>query len=149
MNCKVCGKDSDRFVLLPIQISGKKGKNDIVCLKCAKKSSHYCKKHEIPHTSYAFSDKTLCIECTNEGVKENSYRAGEIMKNLCLQLPKEEAERLEYWAIDTGVHIDWTKEGWVLRSLIMLSLRENWTLEDTIKNVIKNKSVDGVVAPAY
>lgn len=67
MQCELCGRDTDLFVLLPTkQNNGML--NTIVCISCAEKSDSYCYLHDTPYTG--FSDGTqACILCINEAFR--------------------------------------------------------------------------------
>lgn len=72
MNCEICGKDPDSYVLLP-----KRQENGnletIACVECSESSGMYCLKHQRPHLGFT-DETTACIPCIEEKVQEEGEK---------------------------------------------------------------------------
>lgn len=143
MECEICGDTEARcHVLLPLrQENG--SLITIACLDCAKKSSAYCLKHDVPHIGF-IDGTTACIQCIEAEVEENRHRQTEIFKQLKEVLPSDQfAELLEHTEFMITLFGE-TISGQTVRALATKAVRTDQTIDDVLKEVIKSRSVDSI-----
>jgi hypothetical protein len=141
VDCEICGLEVICYAILPIKQED--GKLDtIVCLSCARRSSAYCLKHDVPHVGFT-DGTTACFQCIETGVAENRYRQDEIFIQLKESLLSDQfAELLEY--TECATLIGETVPGQVVRALATKAVRTNQTIDDVLKEVILSKTVDSI-----
>jgi hypothetical protein len=144
MKCGICGEDiGDIIVSLPIKT--KDGRfNTLACLKCAEKSSAYCKKHQKPHLGF-FDGTTACIDCIEEMIVENQEEYSDVLFKLKEVLPKEEFDRLVEWAIVVGEITGNSRLTCVLRAVVTKAKRSNQGIEEVIQKITEDKSVESIL----
>jgi hypothetical protein len=140
MNCGVCGKDIGKVIMnLPLK-KADGSLSTLVCLKCAQKSSLFCKKHQKPHIG--FSDgTTACIYCIEEMVAKNQKKRDIISNELREKLPQEELERLMNWATKSSSKNGSNVNTCILRLIATKAKRNSQSIEEVLKNTIEAKSV--------
>lgn len=140
MNCGVCGKDIGKVIVnLPLK-KADGSLSTLVCLKCAQKSSLFCKKHQKPHIG--FSDgTTACIYCIEEMVAKNQEKRDIIANELQEKLPQEELKRLMEWATESSSKTCSNVNTCILRVVVTKAKRNNQSIKEVLKNTIEAKSV--------
>ena len=135
MECDECETEKAReFVLMPY------GK--ILCSKCAKKSSAYCRKHKKPHLGF-YDGTTACTDCIERLVKKNRKEAKTFWKIFEDNMPEDEMERINEWAEEISfLPIARSKEISLLRAIATRALRANQSIEDIMKEAVESKSAD-------
>lgn len=72
MNCEICGKDPEEYVILP-----KRQENGslitMACVDCSRISGMYCLKHQTPHLGFV-DDTSACRDCIEEKVHSEGER---------------------------------------------------------------------------
>jgi hypothetical protein len=143
MTCELCHREPNHLVILPLK--GADGNlNTIACLHCAEQSPAYCQKHRIPHLGF-LDQSTACIKCIDELVESKKAEATAILELLKKNLPKKELQNLLTWADHPLVG---PRETCVLRFLATKALRSGKTIDDVLRQVIEEKSVESIV-PHY
>lgn len=143
MKCELCGEDiGDIIVSLPLKkMDG--SLNTLACLKCAKNSSVYCKKHGRPHLRF-IDDTTACIYCIEEMVVENRHKKISIWDELRQNLPREEFERLLEWTTISSSITGDSRKTCILRAIATKAKRSNQSIEEVLEKIIKAKSVESI-----
>lgn len=144
MKCEFCGKDiGDIIVSLPLE-KADGSLNTLACLKCAEKSSVYCKKHRRPHLGF-IDNTTACIYCIEEMVAENRHKEINIWYDLQQKLPTEELEQLLEWAtISSSITSD-SQKTCILRAIATKAKRSNQSIEEVLEKIIKAESVESIL----
>lgn len=146
MDCQICGKENSRvFVFLPI-IQPNGSLVTVACIKCAKKSKAYCKKHETPHIGFE-GGSTACIKCIEESILDLLSKSDEYVARLEQSLPEYEFNRLTYWSNDFSSLLDGNHL--ILRALVTYSFRFGVSIENVVTDIIKEQSVDEIMPPGY
>ena len=144
MECELCGSSSfDTIVILPIRQNN--GNLFIIaCLKCAKGSSVYCKKHNRPHLGF-IDNSTACIPCIEEIAAEREYEGLIVLVLLRKRLPSEEFNHL--FQVAEAARAVTKSSGCVciMRFLVAKALRTNQDILEIVKEIIDRKSVASIL----
>lgn len=144
MKCGLCGMDiGDIVVSLPLK-KADGSFSTMACLKCAEKSSVYCKKHRKPHLGF-IDDTTACIYCIEEIVTENRHREASIFNNLREHLPTEELNRLLEWSLASSSITGNSQKTCILRAITTKAKRSNKSIEEVLEKIIEAKSVESIL----
>ena len=144
MSCELCGQDiGDTIVYLPLK-KADGSLTTVACLKCAKSSPAFCKKHEKPHLGFV-DHTTACIDCIEEIVAENRHQETHIFNTLVEKFPKEEYERILEWAnILSSITHDSIKTC-MLRAIATRAKRSNQSITEVLEEIVENKSVEHIL----
>ena len=145
MRCELCGCDPDIIVILPIKKQDG-CLNTIACLKCSKKSGHYCEKHERPHLGFEGDDTSACVFCIEEMVSANFNLADRIFNRLNETVSALEMERLLEAAEIAGEITGQSTSVCVLRFIATKALRLKKTINEMIGLVVQGKNVDIILS---
>jgi len=144
MKCELCGQDiGDVVTSLPLK-KADGSLNTFACLKCAKKSSVYCKEHEKPHIGF-IDGTTACIYCIEEMVTENRQKEAGIFESIRQKLPSEEFERLSRWATASSLITGNSRKTCILRAVATKAKRNKQSIEEVVEKIIETKSVEYIL----
>lgn len=143
MNCELCGKDANTYVILPI----KKGDGSLItitCLRCAAQSPAYCRRHQTPHLGFAGDDTTACRLCIEEMVEALKASAGATYVELQVALSPNTFEEIqEAVAASSSITGD-DEQISLLRFIVTKSLRTGKTIEEIVGELLQQNSA-GVI----
>jgi len=140
MTCELCGDPSLQLILV-LPIKRPNGNlSTMACLKCAENSFAYCKKHRRIHRGF-LDGTTACPLCIEEMVKERIFEKRNILNTLKQGLPPEEFNDLLEWANISHVLTGNLRATCVLRSLASNALRTQKSIDEVVKQIISEKSV--------
>jgi len=146
MICELCGKDiGDTIVLLPLKRTNG-ALSTMACLNCAENSSAYCKKHNRPHLGFMDDNSTACILCIEEIVAQKENEEVFIFDKILEAIPLEEKKRLLDWATAIASIKHEREATSVLRAVVTKALRLKRTVEETVAQVVIQKSIESILS---
>ncbi|KPJ56858.1 hypothetical protein AMJ49_03535 [Parcubacteria bacterium DG_74_2] len=144
MRCEICGGVLGKIVV-SLPLKKRDGSlNTLACLKCAKKSSVYCKKHRKPHLGF-IDDTTACVACIEEMVAKNRPKEINIYNNLRQNLPSAEFERLLDWADVSSFITKNSRKTCILRAIATRAIRSKQDIEAVFEKIMNDKSVNYIL----
>jgi len=147
MKCERCGNDSDKLVLLPTKKSDG-SLNEIACYDCALISFAYCEKHQMPHLGFIDDETTACRLCIEEMIIANKTKAEEMHSIFMTELPPEKIKDLGDWAQDVSFITGDLMAVCILRAVVTKALRLGVDIDDIVKEIIKEQSVN-LILPKF
>jgi hypothetical protein len=148
MGCENCKNGSGQVYSIIEKTPGGL-RTKFVSREVALASGAYCEKHDIPHTIFDWGEKGACVMCVDEMVRENEYRAIDLLSIFLDNLPiLEFARLLERFKAIQEIVAD-SNETCLLRALAVRAKCVDLTIDKVMEQVIEAQSVDIILPCDY